>query len=117
MTVMWLNGFNDNLPGFPRLPCKYTKCRPSYLGSEQPGVPLDPAKPLQGPYGTGMSGPIFGLCPGTRDWLKESEDHPLTGRDYIKAPPEAPRHLDATDEVMASLTLKKLDAFSRVAHG
>lgn len=22
--AMWLNGFNDNLPGFPRMPCKYT---------------------------------------------------------------------------------------------
>lgn len=24
--AMWLNGFNDNLPGFPRLPCKYIPC-------------------------------------------------------------------------------------------
>lgn len=52
IAAMWLNGFNDNLPGFSRLPCKYTPCRDSYLGTEQPGVPLDPTKPLQGPYGT-----------------------------------------------------------------
>jgi len=66
---MWLNGFNDNLPGFPRLPCKFvpvgttvnqednvlnnpSQCRESYLGSQQPGVPLDPSKALQGPFGT-----------------------------------------------------------------
>jgi hypothetical protein len=30
-----------------------------------------------------MSGPIFGLCPGSRDWIKE-KDNPLTGKDWIK---------------------------------
>lgn len=28
------------------------------MGDEQPGAPVDPTKPIQGPYGTGMSGPI-----------------------------------------------------------
>lgn len=28
------------------------------MGTEQPGTPVDPTKPIQGPYGTGMSGPI-----------------------------------------------------------
>jgi glucan 1,3-beta-glucosidase len=45
--AMYLNGFQDNLPGFPRLPCKFTPCAESYLGKSQPGVPLDPSKPLQ----------------------------------------------------------------------
>jgi glucan 1,3-beta-glucosidase len=58
--AMWLNGFNDNLSGFPRLPCKYIPCSDPYMGPGQPGTPLDPSKPIQGPYGTGMSGPIFG---------------------------------------------------------
>jgi glucan 1,3-beta-glucosidase len=49
---MWLNGFNDNLPGFPRLPCKYSPCSDPYMGTEQPGTPVDPSKPIQGPYGT-----------------------------------------------------------------
>ena len=115
--AMWLNGFNDNLPGFPRLPCKFTQCADSYLGQSQPGVPLDPAKPLQGPYGTGLSGPIYGYCPTTRDWVKESSGDPLTGRDWVKAPPEAPRHFDDTDAVMRNLAVKKLDAFARIAHG
>ena len=115
--AMWLNGFNDNLPGFPRLPCKFTKCADSYLGNDQPGVPIDPAKPLQGPYGTGLSGPIYGFCPTTRDWIKESNGNPLTGRDWVRAPPEAPRHLDDTDNVVRNLALKNLDAYTRIAHG
>lgn len=51
--AMWLNGFNDNLPGFPRLPCKYIQCSDPYMGKDQPGTPVDPTKPIQGPYGTG----------------------------------------------------------------
>ena len=35
---MWLNGFNDNLPGFPRSPCKYIPCSSPYMGEGQPGV-------------------------------------------------------------------------------
>ena len=35
------------------------------------------------PGSQGMSGPIFGLCPGSRDWIKE-RDNPLTGKDWIK---------------------------------
>lgn len=115
--AMWLNGFNDNLPGFPRSPCKYTPCAESYLGESQPGVPLDPSKPIQGPFGTGMSAPTFGLCPGDRDWIKESGGDPLSGRDWVTAPPRAPKRLDDTDDVMKNLALKKLDAFSGVAHG
>ena len=63
-----------------------------------------------------MSGPIFGLCPGSRDWIKERSD-PLTGQDWIKAPPQAPRHLDDTDDVMTRLALKKINAFSGIGHG
>lgn len=52
--AMWLNGFNDNLSGFPRLPCKYIPCSKPYMGMDQPGTPVDPGKPRQGPFGTGM---------------------------------------------------------------
>jgi hypothetical protein len=117
------------LPGFPRLPCKYQVCAKSYLENDkddnvgdtapslQPGVPVDPSQPIQGPFGTGMSGPIFGLCPADRDWIKESSGDPLTGRDWIRAPPQAPRRLDDTDNVMTHLALKKIDAFSGIGHG
>ena len=77
--AMWLNGFNDNLPGFPRLPCKYVECSDPYMGEGQPGAPVDRTKPMLGPYGTGMSGPSFGLCPVGRDWVKESSGNPQTG--------------------------------------
>ena len=114
--AMWLNGFNDNLPGFPRSPCKYTKCADPYLEG-QPGTPIDPSKPLQGPYGTGLSGPIFGLCPTSRDWIKEKSGNPYQGRDWITAPPEVPVHLDDTDNVMRHLAVKKINAFSGIGHG
>ena len=64
-----------------------------------------------------MSGPIFGLCPASRDWLKETKDKPLTGRDWIQTPPVAPKHLDDTDDVMRQLAFKKIDAFSGIGHG
>ena len=66
---------------------------------------------------TGMSGPVFGMCPGDRDWIKESSGDPLTGRDWVNAPPKAPKRLDDTDDVMRNLALKKIDAFSGIAHG
>lgn len=47
-----------------------------------------------------MSGPIFGLCPVDRDWHKESSGNPATGQDWIRSPPNAPKHLDDTDDVM-----------------
>ncbi|KAJ0398726.1 hypothetical protein ATCC90586_008653 [Pythium insidiosum] len=63
--AMWLNGFNDNLPGFPKVICQLRHCpvESTYLGKGFPGTPLDTTKPIQGPYGTGTSGPSFGLCP------------------------------------------------------
>lgn len=113
-----LNGFNDNLPGFPRLPCKYIPCSEPYMGMGlQPGAPPDATRPYQGPYGTGMSGPVFGWCPVDRDWLKESSGNPQTGRDWVRSPPEAPKHLDDTDNVMTHLAYKKINAFSNVGHG
>ena len=113
---MWLNGFNDNLPGFPRSPCKYIPCSPPYMGEGyQPGTPIDPTMPMQGPYGTGMSGPSFGMCPVGRDWIKEK--NPLTGRDWVEAPPKAPSHYDDTDSVMTLLAYKKISAYSGVGHG
>jgi glucan 1,3-beta-glucosidase len=115
--AMWLNGFNDNLPGFPRLPCKFTPCAEPYMGPGQPGTPVDPSKPIQGPYGSGLSGPVFGLCPGSRDWRKETSDNPLTGQDWIRAPPNIPKVLDDTDNVMQRLAMKKIDAFSGIGHG
>jgi len=86
------------------------------MGEGQPGTPVDPNKAIQGPYGTGMSGPIYGFCPVGRDWLKEI-GNPQTGHDWVRAPPQAPKHLDDTDIVMTHLASKKINAFSNVGHG
>ena len=114
--AMWLNGFNDNLPGFPHLPCKYVPCPEPYMGTDQPGTPVDPSKPIQGPYGTGLSGPILGLCPVSRDWIKESSKDE-NGDAWINAPPEAAPHKDDSDSVMTQLALKKINAFYGIGHG
>lgn len=77
--AMWLNGFNDNLPGYPKVVCKLQECpaESTYLGNGFPGTPLDLNKPIQGPYGTGTSGPSFGLCPVTSDnaFHQKDDDH------------------------------------------
>jgi hypothetical protein len=73
--AMWLNGFNDNLPGFPKVPCDYVKCPQSYLGDTFTGLPLDRSRPIQGPYGTGTSGPSFGYCPTScTEFFDEDDD-------------------------------------------
>uniref|UniRef100_K3X3M3 X8 domain-containing protein n=1 Tax=Globisporangium ultimum (strain ATCC 200006 / CBS 805.95 / DAOM BR144) TaxID=431595 RepID=K3X3M3_GLOUD len=95
--AMWLNGFNDNLPGFPKVMCKLEKCPidSTYLGKGFPGTPLDVTKPIQGPYGTGVSGPSFGKCPITSDSAFEQDDD---------------------IEFTRNLNLKKLNAFA-LGHG
>ena len=110
--AMWLNGFNDNLPGFPKLPCKYIPCPDPYMnngGYEQPGAPPDPTKPIQQPYGTGISSPSFGLCPVDRDWYE-----PYMEREAAASDRQG--RVDRTDSVMTNLAHKKLHAFE-VGHG
>ena len=84
--------------------------------------PLNPERPpsdvrAQGPYGTGPSGPSFGLCPADRDWMTERYDRGKGGTSWVTAPPEAPRGRDGTDEFMSLLALKKISAFSGIGHG
>ena len=52
-----------------------------------------------------------------RDWLRESSGNPLTGRDWVRAPPEAPKKYDDTLDVMQNLANKKINAFSGIGHG
>mmetsp|Transcript_11980 Transcript_11980/g.17963 ORF Transcript_11980/g.17963 Transcript_11980/m.17963 type:complete len:782 (-) Transcript_11980:799-3144(-) len=120
--AMWLNGFNDNLPGYPKLPCKYILCAQPYMGiNVQPGAPPSLVKSLQGPFGTGVSGPLYGLCPVDRDWGPTSPADTLKYgmvRSSIDLQPEVsdPNH-DETNQVMTQLAHKKLQAFALVAHG
>ncbi|CAI5741003.1 unnamed protein product [Hyaloperonospora brassicae] len=98
--AMWLNGFNDNLPGFPTVPCRLTECpvHSTYLAEGFPGTPLDRTKPLQGPYGTGVSGPAVGLCPVTSN-TSFGQQSDRDERTFTR-----------------SLNLKKLNAFA-AGHG
>mmetsp|Transcript_20251 Transcript_20251/g.64037 ORF Transcript_20251/g.64037 Transcript_20251/m.64037 type:complete len:708 (+) Transcript_20251:2-2125(+) len=66
--AMWLNGFNDNLPGYPMVECDYVPCAAPYMGADQPGAPPDPDLAEQGPFGTGMSTPRYGMCPIDKSW-------------------------------------------------
>ncbi|KAH8057280.1 glycosyl hydrolase [Aureococcus anophagefferens] len=122
--AMWLNGFNDNLPGYPKLPCKYAFCAEPYMGKGQPRAPPDRSKPLQGPFGTGVSGPIYGQCPVDRDWpnalLDSDGDGVIDRLDRLGAGAHGNiqnPQFDDTDAVMTALASKKLLAFKEVAHG
>uniref|UniRef100_A0AAV1UPP4 X8 domain-containing protein n=1 Tax=Peronospora matthiolae TaxID=2874970 RepID=A0AAV1UPP4_9STRA len=98
--AMWLNGFNDNLPGFPTVQCSLIECpvHSTYLGKGFPGTPLDVTKPIQGPYGTGQSGPSFGLCPVTSN-ISFGQENDEDEREFAR-----------------NLNLKKLNAFA-AGHG
>jgi len=111
--AMWLNGFNDNIPGYPKLPCNFIPCAAPYMGTDQPGTPVDPTKAAQGPHGTGISTPVFGQCPVDRDWHKQSAGN---YHDTILSP-DAPYGHDASDDVMKNLAQKKINAFSGFGHG
>ncbi|CAN0360664.1 unnamed protein product [Ascophyllum nodosum] len=71
--AMWLNGFNDNLPGFPQVPCRFVRCPLPYMGGDQPGAPVNPNMPPLGPFGTGSSTPSYGNCPIDGYWHNEDE--------------------------------------------
>ena len=74
---MWLNGFNDNLDGYPKVQCEMVECPAPYMGSSQPGAPPDPSKGKQGPFGTGSSTPEFGMCPIDKPFDNDKEVGPL----------------------------------------
>ncbi|CAM9611016.1 unnamed protein product [Chrysoparadoxa australica] len=70
--AMWLNGFQDNLPGYPRTNCGYKTCPLPYMGPGIiPGAPVNPSMPTQGPFGTGASTPRYGKCPVGAPWRDE----------------------------------------------
>ena len=62
--AMWLNGLNNNLPGYPKVTCEMVECPKPYMGAEQPGAPPDPKENLQDPFGSGGESFVrYGLCP------------------------------------------------------
>ena len=90
--AMWLNGFNDNLPGYPLVDCMRVPCAEPYMGDSQPGAPPPrDAGVMNDPRGTGESFVVNGTCP---------IDKPL----------------DDEDAAMRQLALAKLYAY-HFAHG
>lgn len=57
--AMWLNGFNDNVDGYPKVQCDMIPCPPPYMGPNQPGAPPDSNLGKQGPFGTGNNHLLF----------------------------------------------------------
>lgn len=67
--AMWLNGLNDNVPGFPKAKCEFVQCPEPYMGSQQPNAPPPVNFNTIDPVGTG--GPSFvvnGTCPRDRSF-------------------------------------------------
>jgi hypothetical protein len=56
---MWLNGFQDNLEGFPITECKFSPCPFPYIDVKD----LNRIEQIISPYGTGLSSPRMGTCP------------------------------------------------------
>ena len=71
--AMWLNGFNDNLPGYPMVQCDLVPCAEPYMGREQPGAPPPRWFNQRGPFGTGVSTPAFGMCPIDKSWPNDTD--------------------------------------------
>jgi glucan 1,3-beta-glucosidase len=72
---MWLNGFNNNLPGYPKVVCSMVKCPDPYMGLDQPGTPPDSSENLQDPFGSGGESFVrYGLCPVDQKLENEDED-------------------------------------------
>lgn len=92
--AMWLNGLNDNVPGYPKVECERVQCPPPYMGSEQPGAPPDPSLGKQDPIGMGgESYVLYGTCP---------RDKPFPNNN---------------DVIMKNLGYSKLNAFDYRTHG
>ena len=84
--MMWLNGFHDNAPGYPKVQCGTAKCpRPTVSGIAGPPQGASP-----GPIGTGSSAPSNGECPVSKPW-------------------------DNQKAIMAKLAQRKLSAFDEAA--
>jgi glucan 1,3-beta-glucosidase len=121
---LWLNGFNDNLPGFPKLNCQFKACPLSYLlnyknkqGLEFARTP-DPIKSIQPPYGTGISSPSFGMCPTDISWVDwPSSKNISVGPLPITSPLVDKYTLSVDHAVVRELAHKKIATFSRSTHG
>eukprot|EP01038_Epipyxis_sp_PR26KG_P009311 gene9311-12547_t len=72
--AMWLNGLNDNVPGYPKVKCDRVKCPDPYMGlGVQPGAPPDPTVGRQDPFGLGGDSYVeYGTCPRDKAYPDEN---------------------------------------------
>lgn len=72
--AMWLNGFNDNVPGYPKVECERIECPEPYMGVGQPGAPPDKSKGAQDPFGEGGGSYVInGTCPRDKPFPDDLE--------------------------------------------
>ena len=57
--AMWLNGFQDNIEGYPVCDCKYAPCPFPYINIKD----MNRIQNIISPFGTGLSEPRMGTCP------------------------------------------------------
>jgi len=83
---MWLNGFHDNAPGYPKVECDWMVCPEPYVRGIR-GPPKQSNAP--GPFGTGFSAPINGHCPISKPWDNEAKVLPRLAQHKLSAFQEA----------------------------
>jgi len=66
--AMWLNGFHDNAPGFPKVTCGSMPCPQPYVT----GIAGPSMGAALGPHGTGTSAPANGQCAVSKPWDNEA---------------------------------------------
>ena len=69
---MWLNGFHDNAPGYPKVECGWMDCPQPYVS----GIAGPPQGDSPGPHGTGDSAPKQGKCPVSKGWDNDDSFQP-----------------------------------------
>jgi hypothetical protein len=64
--AMWLNGLNDNVPGYPKAACQRVPCPAPYFPAERariPNAPVNRSAGRQGPFGLGGDSYVeYGTC-------------------------------------------------------
>eukprot|EP00953_Heterococcus_sp_UTEX-ZZ885_P016755 9400-Heterococcus_DN1.PRE.1 len=72
--AMFLNGFNDAPGGYPVVQCDWIDCPLPYMGTEQPGTPLNNSLGKEFPISiTGSSTPMYGKCPVDKSWPNDDD--------------------------------------------
>ena len=83
--AMWVNGFHDNAPGFPKVTCGSMPCPQPYVT----GIAGPSMGAALGPHGTGTSAPANGQCAVSKPWENEAAYEPVLAAHKVSAFEEA----------------------------